>query len=131
MWKSIGAVAVAAALMVVVIVAGTLVAAAVLASPEGVVTLPYLVANLAVSLAAAVLGGWVVVRRAPRRPGAHAAVLGAVLVLLTLPGLGSPATGQPAWYPAALLLVGVAGVASGAVAGMGWGGRESGAGGVW
>lgn len=118
MVRSVGAVLGAALAIVVTVVVGTLAAAALLVGPDGDVTSPYVVANLVVSFAAAVLGGFIVVRTAPRRALTHAVVLGALLVLLTVPSLGDPAPGQPSWYPGALLLIAVTGVSLGALAGM-------------
>jgi peptidoglycan/LPS O-acetylase OafA/YrhL len=115
--RSIYAVFGGAVVIVVVVIAGTIIAAALLAGPEGSVTASYLTANLAVSFAAAVLGGSVVVRLAPRRPLLHASVLAAILAAMTLPSVGTPASGQPPWYPLALLLIGVAGLACGALGG--------------
>lgn len=100
--------------MVLVVIAGTMVASVLLAGPDGSVTRAYLGANLGVSLGGAVLGGWVVVRLSPRWALGHAGVLAAILVVLTLPSLQSPAGGQPAWYPSAILTIGVVGVAIGA-----------------
>lgn len=117
MVRSVGAFIAAAAAIAITVIAGTMLAAVVLAGPEGSATGAYLAANLAVSLGAAVLGGWLVARLAPRRPMVHAAALAAVIVALTLPGLGSPAPGQPSWYPAVILIIGVAGVAGGALVG--------------
>lgn len=115
MVRSIGALLGGAAAMAAVVIVGTVAGAALLAGPGGSVTGAYLVANLAVSFGAAALGGWLVAWLAPRRPLAHAAALGGVVVLLALPGLASPAPGQPSWYPLVILLVGIAGVGCGAL----------------
>lgn len=118
MIRSIAAVVGAAVAIVVSVIAGTMLATALLAGPDNSVTTPYLMANLVVSFAAAVLGGMVVVRLAPRRPVVHAGVVATILALMTLPGVGNPAAGQPAWYPAAILLIGISGVTCGALVGM-------------
>lgn len=115
MLRSVGAVIGSALVMFAAVIAGTMTAAALLAGTDGAVTPPYLVANLGVSLGAAATGGWLVARLAPRQPLVHALVLVGLLVLLSAPGLGSPAPGQPAWYPAVILLIGVVGIAAGAV----------------
>jgi hypothetical protein len=114
MFRSVAALLGAAVAIVGTVIVGTLAAVALLAGPGGSVSASYLLANLAVSFGAALLGGWLVARLAPRRPLTHAAVLAAVMAILTLPSLGSPAPGQPSWYPVALLFIGVAGVACGA-----------------
>lgn len=114
MLRSVGAVLGGALVMFAAVIAGTMAAAALLAGADGAVTASYLVANLAVSFAAAGTAGWLVARLAPRRPLVHASVLAALIVLLSAPGLGAPAPGQPAWYPAVILLIGVVGIAAGA-----------------
>jgi hypothetical protein len=76
----------------------------------------YLVANLAVSMGAAVLGGWLTARLAPRAALVHVVVLALVLLAMSVaPSLGGrgPAPGQPGWYAAAIAIVGVAGVLAG------------------
>ena len=76
----------------------------------------YLVANLLISFAAAVLGGWLVQGHAPAPAFTWACGLAALLLVL---GLGMAVKGarggQPAWYPYLLPLVGVAGVLAGAM----------------
>jgi hypothetical protein len=86
--------------------------------PEGAVAgAPYLSANIAYSFAAAVLGGWVAARLAPRNPLAHGAALAGTILILSLTMLqaGSQSGGpQPSWYPLATLVIGVAGSLIGA-----------------
>jgi hypothetical protein len=84
-------------------------------NPDTVVPQTYLAANLAVSLAGAALGGWLAARFAPSAPGTHAAVLAAIVVVMSLAtaiGTGA-APGQPAWYPWVIGVVGLAGVLAG------------------
>lgn len=76
----------------------------------------YLLLNLAGGLVAAVLGGWVAVRLAGRRMTAAWLLIGAMLVLTAGSLVGEPAPGQPDWYPLAVAVVGVTGVALGGAA---------------
>lgn len=75
----------------------------------------YLGVNLVISLLAALLGGWIVMRFSPA-PGLQWAVILAVLLLVLSAALGSrgPQGGQPNWYPYVIALVGAAGVMAGA-----------------
>ncbi|MGH7566593.1 MAG: hypothetical protein ACREK2_07165 [Gemmatimonadota bacterium] len=71
----------------------------------------WLAINLAYSLAAAVLGGWLAAYLAPRAPFGHAVALAVVAAAMAIPGIlsgGSP--GQPAWYPAVLAALAIGGI---------------------
>lgn len=106
-------------LMVLIVMVGTIVATTFFVTEEIAemreltVTLPagYLVANLVISLLAAVAGGWLASRL--DGPGRWRPVLGmAALVFLTsLFNMRSPAGsgGTLAWYPWVILVIGVAG----------------------
>jgi hypothetical protein len=124
MGRSLAALIGAVVAIAVTVVVGTVIATTLFASPDGSVTGHYLAASMAVSLAAAVLGGGLVARLAPSRPIVHATVLAIVLALLALPGLGNPAPGQPPWYPSAILGIGIAGVALGALVAGRWSARS-------
>ncbi|HVS14213.1 MAG TPA: hypothetical protein VMV46_09830 [Thermoanaerobaculia bacterium] len=124
MVRSLAALIGAVMAIAVTVVVGIVIATTLLASPDGSVTGHYLGANVAVSFAAAVLGGWLIARLAPRRPIVHATVLATVLVLLALPGLENPAPGQPPWYPSVILGIGIAGVAFGALVAGRWSARS-------
>lgn len=113
MIRSVGTVLAGFVVIAAVVIAGTAVATAAWAEPDGATTPPYLVANGVISLLAAVLGGTIVARLAHSRPLLHAFALAALMAVLALPGLGGGA-GQPALYPAAILAVGVVGVMVGA-----------------
>jgi hypothetical protein len=125
MLRSAGAVLGGALVTFAAVIAGTVAAATLLAGSDGAVTPSYLVANLVVSFGAAAAGGWLVARLAPRRPLVHASVLAALIVLVSAPGLGAPAPGQPAWYPAVILLIGMVGIATGAALRQGGGARTA------
>jgi hypothetical protein len=74
-------------------------------------TRPYLAANLALSLVAAVVGGWVTARLAPRAPGGHLIALGALLLVMGVVSARMPqAHLQPPWYRVTIPIVGIAGV---------------------
>ena len=76
-------------------------------------TAPYLVGNLVLSFAAAMIGGWITLRLAPRAPQGHALALAAVVSVMGIvsafkPGQSGP---QPIWYKYVIPLVGIGGVA--------------------
>lgn len=98
-----------------VVVVGTLLATVAFPSQGGEISSAYLAANLAVSFAAAIIGGAIAARFAPRRPLIHAGAVAALMVLLSLAGGTGSAPGQPEWYPVGVLLLGLAGVAVGAL----------------
>jgi hypothetical protein len=71
----------------------------------------YLATNLATSAAGAVLGGWLAARIAAFAPYGHAAVLAAIVAVLSAGSVASgPAGPQPGWYPAVIGVIGVAGI---------------------
>ena len=127
MLRSAGAVVAGLVAMVALVMVGTMAAAATLipggltaSSPQPPPVPPpsYLAANVLVSVAAAVLGGWLAARLAPSRPMLHAGLLAAVVLVLSVVSFAQARngdTGQPLWY---LLLVQAIGRA-GALAG-GW-----------
>lgn len=69
----------------------------------------YLVLTIAGSAAAAFAGAWLAGLIALRNPMAHAAILAAIIVLLSLPGIADPPAGLPGWYPLTATLAAVAG----------------------
>jgi hypothetical protein len=75
----------------------------------------YLVANLALSFAAAVAGGWVTARLAPGAPRGHANALAVLVLFMAAPPIirGKAQPGQPAWYPQVIAAIGIAGVVIG------------------
>jgi len=77
--------------------------------------LSYLAANLALSFAAAVAGGWVTARLAPGAHRGHADALAIVVLLMAAPAIvrGRAQPGQPTWYPQVIAAIGVAGVVIG------------------
>lgn len=110
--------------MVIIVVLGTALATALFvpggmaSMTQGTTPLPasYLTANLAVSLLAAVLGGWVAARL--DAPGGQRAVFGlAVLVLaMSFANRAIPQTSAGTaltWYPWTLLVLGVTGALAG------------------
>jgi hypothetical protein len=71
----------------------------------------YLVLNLVICGAGAILGGWLAARIASFAPYAHAAVMAAIVAVLSVgTATGVPAAGSPSWYPSVLGLVAVFGV---------------------
>ncbi len=119
MIRSIGALVAGYLTMALLVIVGSLSVAAVLL-PGGIaraapVTTEYLVANLAVSFAAAVAGGWVAGWLAGERPLRHGAILAAIVLTMGLaaaalaPRAADPAERPPAWYPWAVAAVGSTG----------------------
>lgn len=81
-----------------------------------VLTPAYLAANLLISAVAAVAGGWVAGTIGQRASLLHAGVLAGLMLTLSLISLiaeGGAATGQPAWYPYAIALIGPLGALGG------------------
>lgn len=126
MWRSVAAVGGGFVGMMVAVMTGTAAAAAALV-PGGLASMSqgpvgggeaprgYLVANLAVSFAAAALGGWIAGRFAPSAPFVHAGTLAAIVLGLGLvTAAGGAAPGQPVWYPWVIAALGFAGVLAGA-----------------
>ena len=125
MLRSIGAVAAGYAAMVALVMLGTFALAAVLV-PGGSATMrqrmrsgqpmsapssTYLASNIALSLGAALVGGWVTLRIAPRSPAGHLGALCVVIVLMgVLSGRMPGSELQPGWYKFAIPLVGIVGV---------------------
>lgn len=69
-------------------------------------TRTYLALNLAASAFAAAAGGYSTAALAPGRPRAHALGLAAMILAMAASQIGHPQPGQPAWYPAALAVIG-------------------------
>lgn len=69
----------------------------------------YLVLTIAGSAGAAFAGARLAGLIALRHHMAHAAILAAIIVLLSIPGIANPPAGFPAWYPLTVTLAAVAG----------------------
>lgn len=119
MGRSILAVVAGLAAIFIVVMVATLAASALLLppAPDGGFpepTPPYLVVNLAYSLAAAIAGGYLAGRLAGRRPLIHAAVLAAILTIMSIAsamsGGGMSSGAQPVWYCDVMAVIGVVGV---------------------
>lgn len=83
-------------------------------APAGRVPLPYLAASLVVSFFGAVFGGWLAARIGRANPMGHAVALAAVTAVMAVVSAVQTAPGpQPAWYPAVMGVIGVAGVLAG------------------
>ena len=121
MLRSIASVVIGYLAMAVFVMAGTIFATAVLipggfAAAKNLSGDPpknYLYANLLISFAAAVLGGWLCARLAPAHPLIHAIVLAALLLVMSLVSAKSQADRQPSWYPRTIATIGVLGVVLG------------------
>jgi hypothetical protein len=108
--RSVAAIVVGLGFMAATVTVGTLVASALIG--DGAMPLAaYLSVNLAVCGIGAILGGWLAARIASFAPYGHAAVMAAIVAVLSVTTApGAPATAYPGWYPSALGLVAVLGV---------------------
>ena len=86
-------------------IAGNVVAAIIRPDP-GAMSLSFTVGNLVAYALAAVGGGWLTAWRAPRERMRHVGALAFVLALLALAGVRNPTSGQPDWFPEALVALG-------------------------
>ena len=125
MLQSIAAVLAGFVVMAIAVMAGTVALTAVLIpggvnnmrSPErgAVAPLPYLIANLTLSVLAAMLGGWLTAGIAQSAPLIHVLVLAAFVFCMGVvsarqAGGKGNRPGQPGWYPWTITMIGTAGV---------------------
>jgi hypothetical protein len=114
--RSVAAIAVGLGFMATTVRTGTLVASGLIEGGAGagnppMATATYLYVNLAVCGIGAILGGWLAARVASFAPYGHAAVMAAIVAVLSITTVtGAPAPGYPGWYPSALGFVAVLGV---------------------
>jgi hypothetical protein len=115
--RSVAAIAVGLGFMSATVTVGTLVASALIGGgpadgkPSATAMATYLYVNLAICGIGAILGGWLAARIASFAPYGHAAVMAAMVAVLSITTVtGAPAPGHPGWYPSALGLVAVLGV---------------------
>jgi hypothetical protein len=108
------------AVTAILVVVGTAVATAAILrdparDPTAVVPALYLAVNLALSLLAAVAGGYVCSWIAPTRPFVHAVALAGFFEALSLATAvtSGAAPGQPTWYPWVIGLICASGVIAG------------------
>jgi hypothetical protein len=107
--RSVAAIAVGLGFMAATVTVGTLVASALIG--DGAMPLAaYLSVNLTVCGLGAILGGWLAARIASFAPYGHAAVMAAIVAVLSITTApGAPETAYPGWYPSVLGLVAVLG----------------------
>lgn len=111
--RSVAAVASGLGFMAATVRVGVLLASALVGTPQpsNAGLTAYLVLNLVICGAGAILGGWLAARIASFAPYAHAAVMAAIVAVLSVgTATGAPAAGSPSWYPSVLGLVAVFGV---------------------
>jgi heme A synthase len=113
MWKSIVSVVLGYIVMVIIVVISTSIAAVLLLDSPDQISTAYLIANLVLGFIAATAGGFVTSKIAPNNPTQHVYYLAALVIILGLLLLAEPQTGQPNWYPWAIMLAGAAGVLTG------------------
>ena len=108
--RSVAAIAIGLGFMAATVTVGTLVASALI----GGVAPPmatYLSMNLAICGIGAILGGWLAARIASFAPYGHAAVMAALVAVVSITTVtGAPAPAYPGWYSSVLGLVAVLGV---------------------
>jgi peptidoglycan/LPS O-acetylase OafA/YrhL len=103
--RSFLAVIVGYMVMMLVVVALTFILVNTMGIPTGHPTAGYLAANVVYSVLAAAVGGFATAALAPRKPVQHAAVLGAVMLVLAVISYRMYAGQQPPWYRAMMLVV--------------------------
>ena len=115
--RSVAAIAVGLGFMAATLTVGTLVASVLIGvgtaddRPSATAMATYLYVNLAICGIGAILGGWLAARIASFAPYGHAAVMAAIVAVLSMTAVtGAPAPSHPGWYPSALGLVAVLGV---------------------
>src|SRR2546421_10718152 len=117
MLQSIASVVAGYFAMAVIVIFGTIAATAATIpggltaakDPDLVPPRSYLIANLALSLVAALLGGWLCARLAPGNPLIHAAALVGLLIVMSAISAKSQGRNQPPWYPWTIGVIGAAG----------------------
>jgi hypothetical protein len=108
--RSIAAIAVGLGFMAATVTVGTLVASALIGGGAPPMA-TYLSMNLAICGIGAILGGWLAARIASFAPYGHAAVMAAVIAVVSITTVtGAPAPAYPGWYSSVLGLVAVLGV---------------------
>ena len=94
------------AIMVFLVFLLTIVAAAAFGMTDGAPSDSYIVANLVLSAAAALTGGYATASLAPNRPFAHTIGLFVMVLATALSSLSRPQPGHPGWYLAAIAAIG-------------------------
>lgn len=118
MLRSIGAVVAGYVTMAVGVLVVVGIGAALLVDDPEAPGSAYLAFNLGASAVAAAGGGWMTRRLAVRSSGKHVLALAVLVLLLGLAvAMSGPAAGQPAWYPAAVSVLGFVGVLAGGLLG--------------
>jgi hypothetical protein len=113
--RSVAAIGVGLGFMAATAAAGTLLATAISGGPrpDGAAantSMTYLVLNLITCGFGSVLGGWLAARIAVFAPYGHAAVMAAIIAVLSATVSVAPTPGEPGWYPSAIVLTAVVGI---------------------
>jgi len=112
--RSVAAIAVGLGFMAATVTVGTLIASALIGGgtpADGKSFATYLYVTLVICGIGAILGGWLAARIASFAPYGHAAVMAAIVAVLSITTVtGAPAPAHPGWYPSAFGLVAVLGV---------------------
>ena len=116
--RSVAAIAVGLGFMAATVTVGTLVASVLIGGgepadgkPLATAVATYLYVNLVICGIGAILGGWLAARIASFAPYGHAAVMAALVAVLSITtATGAAAPAYPGWYPSVLSLVAVLGV---------------------
>jgi hypothetical protein len=116
--RSVAAIAVGLGFMAATVTVGILVASALIGGGEpadgksfAAAVALYLYVNLVICGIGAILGGWLAARIASFAPYGHAAVMAAIVAVLSITtATGAPAPAHPGWYPSEHGIVAVLGV---------------------
>ena len=112
--RSVAAIAVGLGFMAATVTVGTLIASALIGGgtpADGKSFATELYVTLVICGIGAILGGWLAARIASFAPYGHAAVMAAIVAVLSITTVtGAPAPAHPGWYPSAFGLVAVLGV---------------------
>lgn len=122
MLRSLGAVVAGFVVATIIVLLSTVIAVKLMLPPAGPGMMPeptgsYLAVNLGCGFLAAIVGGWLAARVAPKAPLGHAMTVGTIMLVLGLATAAMESDGtagnQPGWYLYALSVLGWIGASIG------------------